>query len=141
MNTLKSIKSLTSIALVLFAFTSLGFSQEKKKLEYSEPKVIGALFYADWCSSCKTLAPKLKAAKAKFVNKPALLTTFDMTNLTSQYQSGQLAKALGLSKIFTKTGVKTGFMLLIDPETGKQIGKINPKDSVDEIVSKIEKVL
>ena len=107
-------------------------------MELAQPEVIGVLYYADWCGSCKTLDPKIKQATEKLVNKPALLTTFDMTNLATQYQAGQLANALGLTKLYHEIGLKTGFMLLVDPKTGKQIDKIGRDDTVDEIVSKIE---
>ncbi len=30
------------------------------------PKVIGLLFYADWCGSCKVLEPNLNAVKKDF---------------------------------------------------------------------------
>ena len=110
-------------------------------MEHAQPEVIGVLFYADWCGSCKTLDPKLEQATAKLVNKPALLTTFDMTNLATQYQAGQLANALGLADLYQEIGLKTGFMILVDPETGRQIDKISRDDTVDEIVSKIEAAL
>ena len=138
MNNVSNFKSFALTAFLFLAFASAGFSRGEKQVEWAQPEVIGVLYYADWCGSCKTLDPKIKEATEKLVNKPALLTTFDMTNLATQYQAEQLANALGLADLYQEIGLKTGFMVLIDPETGKQIDKISRGDTVDEIVSKIE---
>ncbi len=136
----RKLKSLFTLAALVF-ITTVADSASKKKLEFSEPEVVGVLFYADWCGKCKVLDPQLKKATGSFINQPILLTTFDMTNLSSQFQSGQLAKALNLSDLYQKIGVKTGFMVLVDAESGELIDRVNSADSPEIIASKIKAAL
>lgn len=111
------------------------------KFEDKEPEIIGALFYADWCTACKQLDPELKAAEKKFINKPVMFVKFDLTNLSTQYQTSLFAKALGIEGPLKDTGVKTGFMLLIDRESGEVVGRIDRKAKADKITAEVTKAL
>lgn len=128
--------SLASILAITSA--SAAKSGALKSFDVNEPKVIGALFYADWCSSCKTLDPKLKSVQKSYVNKPVLFTQFDVTNLASQYQANLFAHTIGLEDVLNDIGVKTGFMVLINRESGDVVGKINRDDSPSVIKEKID---
>ena len=121
----------------IFNFTALS----KPKVEATTPKVIAMYFYADWCGACKTLDPKFEAAKAAFKNEAFLMAKMDVTNLPTTHQSGLLASGLGLKPIFDKTGVKTGFVYLIDAESKEIVDTIKRSASEQDISAKIKAAL
>lgn len=129
---------LTSLLLTATLLTPslTALAQEKEK-----PDVIGLLFYADWCASCKVLEPKLNAVKKSFADKPILFTRVDLTDDYSKSQSKLLAGALGLSEIYTENAPKTGFMLLISTKDKKVLGKLVKTQSEDEIKTGIAAAL
>jgi len=40
------------------------WAQDSAKATTEKPKVVGVLFYADWCASCNVLDPKLDEGKS-----------------------------------------------------------------------------
>lgn len=117
--------------------------KKEKKYDSATPKVTAALFYADWCGSCKTLDPKLKKAKkeAKLSSKDVLFVTFDLTNNDTKHQSKLLANSLGLGELYRDNRGKTGYVALIDNKNGQQITKITKKQSTREIAQVITNAL
>jgi thiol-disulfide isomerase/thioredoxin len=106
-----------------------------------QPKVIGLMFYADWCGSCKTLDPKLQAVKKEFVDQPILFTRLDLTDDATKHQAALLAGLTGLDAIYAEHAGKTGFMLLIDAKDRKILGKLVKTQSEDELKAEIKKAL
>ena len=139
MNNHTPIKAILPIIAAAFIFNFSGFA--KPKVEAATPKIIAMYFYADWCASCKTLDPKFQAFKETFKNEAFLYTKMDVTNLPTTYQSGLLAAGLGLKSIFDKTGVKTGFVYLIDGESKEIVDTIKRSASEEEISAKIKAAL
>ncbi len=106
-----------------------------------KPKVVGVLFYADWCASCKKLDPKIDAVKADFASKPVLFTRVDFTNDYTKQQSDLLAAALNLGPAYAEQGRKTGFMLLLDAETKQPLGRLTSGQSEAELKQAIAAAL
>lgn len=106
-----------------------------------KPQVIGLLFYADWCASCKVLEPKLDAVKKGFADKPILFTRVDMTDDYTKSQSKLLAGALGLGSIYAENAPKTGNLLLIDARTKKVLGKLDKTQSKAQLKTNIAATL
>ncbi len=106
-----------------------------KKVEVNKPKLIAALYYADWCGSCKIVDPQVKKARARgdLDRADILFVTFDLTNKTTMAQSEMLASSLGLSDIFAKNAGKTGYMAIIDSASKQQIAKIDKTMKADDI--------
>ncbi len=132
---------MAAFALVGIASAQAAKSSPLETFKVTEPEVIGALFYADWCSSCKTLDPKLAKVQKSYVNKPVFFTQFDVTNLSTQYQSNLFAHTIGLEAVLHDIGLKTGFMVLIDRDSGKILGQIDRDDSPATIKQKIDQAL
>ncbi len=107
----------------------------------SKPKVIGLLFYADWCASCKVLEPKLDAVKKGFADRPVLFTRVDMTDDYTKSQSKLLAGALELGSIYADNAPKTGYMLLINASDKKVLGKLDKTQSEEQIKANIAAAL
>lgn len=107
----------------------------------AKPKVLGVLFYADWCASCKKLDPKIEAIKTDFADKPILFTRVDFTNDYTKLQSDLLAAALNLGPSYAEQGRKTGFMLLLDAETGQPLGRLTSGQNEAELKQSIAAAL
>ena len=107
----------------------------------SKPAVIGVLFYADQCGSCKILDPKIQAVKKEFTDKPILFTRVDLTDDYTKSQSQMLASMLGISEIYNENAPKTGYMLLINAKDKKVLGKLTKTQSEEEIKTTIKTAL
>ncbi len=123
LTTVISVLSLLGISVIALA------QKQAPKQKVEPPKVLAVLFYADWCSSCKELEPKLNKVKRDFEGKPILFTRFDLTDEFTNDQAARYAALLGLEKYYTDNGGKTGYMLLIDSHSKKVLGRINKQDS------------
>lgn len=106
-----------------------------------KPDVIGVLFYADWCGSCKTLDPKIEAVKPEFSEASILFTRVDLTDDFTKRQSSLLASQLDIDGIYEAHAPKTGFMLLVDGENGEVLGKLTKTQSEEEITASIRAAL
>lgn len=107
----------------------------------SGPKIVGVLFYADWCASCKVLEPKLDEVKKQLMDQPIYFTRVDMTDDCTKKQSGMFAEWVGIGEIYREHAPKTGFMLLIEPQSKKVMGKLTKDQSPDELKTQIERAL
>lgn len=117
------------------------WAQDSAKATTEKPKVVGVLFYADWCASCKALDPKLDEVKKQFMDQPIYFTRVDLTDDCTKKQSGMLAEWVGLGEIYREHASKTGFMLLIDPQTKKVLSKLTKAQSEAELKAAMEDAL
>ena len=97
--------------------------------------------YADWCQSCKVLEPKLNKVKKDFEGKGIFFTRLDMTDEFTIYQSSLYASWVGFEEIFKENEGRTGYMLLIDPNSRKVLGKLVKTQTPDEIRAAIQAAL
>jgi len=136
---------LTTVILLLslLSITAIAQAQEKQppKQKVEPPKVLAVLFYADWCSSCKELEPKLNKVKRDFEGKPILFTRFDLTDEFTNDQAARYAALLGLANYYTENAGKTGYMLLIDSQSKKVLGRINKQDSSEAMKAALTSAL
>lgn len=130
--------TLPKTLVYILAACLLAATSYSKPVEIVKPKVIGLYFHASWCASCKTLDPEMDAAKEELKKSPFLLVTLDVSNKVTQHQAGMAASAIGLGELYEKTGVKTGFIILVNPETGEELARITKTDNAAAIVSKIQ---
>lgn len=106
-----------------------------------EPKVVGLMFFADTCASCKVLDPKIQAVKGEFVEQPILFATFDHSNDGTKAQSAMLAAALGVGDIYAAQEKASGFLVLVDAKTKQPVGKLTRDMSEEDIKAEINKAL
>ncbi|MCI0387850.1 MAG: thioredoxin domain-containing protein [Acidobacteria bacterium] len=143
---LKKIFAITLVALGLLIAPPTPFAQAPKQTpkpptKFEPPKVLGVLFYADWCGSCKALEPKLDQVKRGFQGQPILFTRFDLTDDFTNDQSARYAALLGLENYYRENAGKTGYMLLIDAQSKKLLGKITKLNSPEEIKTMLTQTL
>lgn len=116
-------------------------AQDKPQAGTEKPKVVGVLFYADWCASCKALEPKLNEVKKQVMDQPMYFTRVDLTDDCTKKQSGMFAEWVGLGEIYREHAPKTGFMLLIDAKEKKVLDKLTKTQSEAELRAAMEKAL
>lgn len=97
--------------------------------------------YADWCSKCKQLDPKLSEVKPQFQGQPILFTKFVMTDDFTTSQSKKMARLLGLSDLFQEHEGSTGYMVLLDAQTNEVLTTLKHDQSEQELKQEIESVL
>ncbi|MCH6257793.1 thioredoxin domain-containing protein [Puniceicoccaceae bacterium K14] len=107
------------------------------KADEDRANVTGMYFYASWCAACKTLEPKLEEAKSLASDNSFELVRFDVSNKAKQNASKLLAAELNLESMYEKIGVKSGIVVLVDTQTGKEIGRIKRSDAPQAIAKKI----
>jgi thiol-disulfide isomerase/thioredoxin len=128
------LKSFFMMAFAIFAFAAPVKAMEPLA-DTSKPTV--AIFYADWCGSCKILDPRMKEAMASMDNADALnVVTFDLTDDTTKAKSADMAGANGLTDLYNDLAPKTGMAVLV--KNGKEAVRITKKDSVEVIKAKLE---
>ncbi|MEM7401078.1 MAG: thioredoxin domain-containing protein [Pseudomonadota bacterium] len=122
---------------LLFITFPLASQAEETKAE--KPAVYAVTMHADWCGACKALAPKISQARetAKLDEKEVLFVKFDLTNDKTKHQAGMMAAALGITELYMSNAGKTGFLLLINAESGEIIARITSKQDVESISAKI----
>lgn len=98
-----------------------------------EIKLIAVRMYADWCGYCKTLDAKLEDIKPEFEGSGTLFTYFDLTDEYQHSQTRLMAERMNLSHIYETYGERTGFMVLVDPETGEVLQEISSEPEPDAI--------
>lgn len=131
---------LTILALVFLSCLSASVASQEESGS-ADPKVVGVLFYADWCGSCKVLEPKLNKVKKDFMDQPVLFTRFDLTDDFTRQQSKLYANLIDMQNIYTENAGKTGFMLLVNPKDKRVLGKLIKTQSEQEIKATIQTAL
>lgn len=137
---MRKVGSIIMIALIaLIVVAPAGLMAQDPKVE--PPKVVGVLMYADWCSSCKVLEPKLNPVKRGFEDKPILFTRFDLTDDFTIDQSARFAALLGLEKLFKENAGKTGYMALIEWPSRRSLGVITKDNTPEEIKAVLSRLV
>ena len=128
-------------ALGLFALLALvgaTFAPRATAAPAPSPKVIAAVFYADWCGYCKKMAPASMATMKAYKGDNAVkFVKLDLTNDKTNANSTKVAMRNGILPVW-KGHQETGIILLIDGKTRKVIGKIDSNDSSADMKAKIE---
>ena len=93
--------------------------------------------HADWCGSCKALAPVLEEVRETLTAESVLFLELDVTDEARTAQARLLAVALGIED-HLKANNKTGLVLLIDPSDKALLETLTRENSAEEMVGKIE---
>jgi len=127
---------ITLLSLFTFAAFSLtAFAQN------SDPSVIGVKMDAEWCGKCQVLNPKLSNVMPEFEDSEILFVFFDMTNDFTTQQAGFLANRLGLTDLYNEHKGRTGYMVLLNAETGEVLHTLQSDQSEEELKKDIKSVL
>lgn len=153
---MKQLLSLAALFLSLILspiFMSFGHAAEGSLQQAAEgsshlvaegsPQLYVVKFHADWCGSCRKLGPEIIKARGKagLDDEAVLFVTLDLTDATKRNQASLMASAIGLKEFYTKNAGKTGFALLVDPETGETKGRLTKDMSANDIIEKVSALL
>ena len=124
----------------------LGFpliSQGENHAVHQKPAIYAVMMHADWCGTCKALAPKIAQARENdgLDSKDVLFIKLDLTDDTSKHQAAMMAAILGIEDVYESNAGNTGFMLLINAETGEKISQITNKLDSKKISALITKTI
>lgn len=98
-----------------------------------KPKLVVAAFHADWCGKCKALEPSMKELMEEFAGKGVLFVSLDQTDPEKTAQAELLASEIGLGDEWADYGRKTGFAVLVNPETDKVVGMLRSDRSLEDL--------
>ena len=126
---------LFSLALLLMA--SPAFAGTVEVDGEGSPALYVVKVHADWCGSCKALAPVLEEVRETLASEPVLFLELDVTDAARTAQARLLSVALGIED-HLKANNKTGLVLLINPEDKALIETLTRENSAGEMVGKIE---
>ncbi len=118
-------------------------ASQAEEMKAERPAVYAVTMHADWCGACKALAPKISQARetAKLDEKDVLFVKFDLTNDKTKHQARMMAAVLGITELYESNSGKTGFLLLINAESGEIIARITHKLDVESISAKITETI
>lgn len=104
----------------------------------ADVQVYAVIFFAEWCGNCKILDPNLKPVMQSLAEDASVaFVMLDMTDKTTTAASAERAGDLGLADVFGENAGKTGFVLLVDAESGEVIDRIESRDATATIRTKI----
>jgi thiol-disulfide isomerase/thioredoxin len=105
------------------------------------PKVVAVKFHADWCGSCQKMGDAMTHLQNKYDGKPVLFVTLDLTNQTARNQAELLATRLGLGALWDTKKSSTGFIALVDAQSGKVVDTLTSDLGVKQMGARIVKAL
>lgn len=123
------------------SFTPSEASAEIAGNETDEISIIGVKMDADWCGKCKVMNPKMDNVMPEFIGEDILFVKFNMTNDFTIQQAGKLAARMNLSSLFEEHKGSTGYMVLVNAETGEVLHTLQSDLSEGELIRNIRSVL
>lgn len=103
-----------------------------------DAKVIAVLSYADWCSSCKVLDPKIEAVRPALEAQGVSFVKIDYTDKNAD---GYFAEAdeLGVGdavRAYMGDTIKTGRLMIVTPGSDEVADIVSMTHTEDEIAAK-----
>lgn len=121
----------------------LGLGSAAVARELPQPKLIAVYFYADWCVNCKPLAAAMDEARNVdgLYAKDVLFVTLDLTDKPRIHQSVLHAQALGIGEFLKAQGSATGYVVLLDAASKKELVRFDRESTADDIRAAFQKYL
>ena len=125
-----------AIIAMLFLTGAPSLAQETD----DEPRLVAATFRSNWCGPCHILEPKINSVKPHFASQPVEFVTFDFS---WGQRRGVQERAMeeGLADLYDAYKGRTGFMMLVDRDTGDVFTMITMNQSEEQIYEAIERAL
>lgn len=136
---MKNIKNL-ALAVLLAATAVIGFASFSSQ---SNASATGLSYYAvkmhaDWCGTCKGMKAKMPEITEALADSNVQMITLDVTNEGRTARSLAMATKLGFADAFTAANGKTGFIAVINSETGENVAKVSGKGTAADIADGIK---
>ena len=128
---------LAAAALLAFFSENANAQCGDQSASAKEAKLLALTFHADYCGACKKLKPNVTQLQAKLDGQPVKWVKFDFTSAESKEKSAELASELGVADHY-RANQATGFVLLVDADTKKQVAKLTSKQSSEEMYKTVQ---
>jgi thiol:disulfide interchange protein len=124
--------------LFIALLIALPFAAQAREL--AAARVLAVYFYADWCDSCIMLEPKINDVRThgEMDKKAVLFITLNLTDKTTINQATMLAEALGIGNYFKKQDNTSGYIILLDAISKKELARFDHQSTAREIQNTIE---
>ena len=111
-----------------------------KASEVMDTKTKAVLIYADWCSSCKVLDPKIETVKSMGAVPGVEFVTLDYTakDADAFYAQADAAGVSAAVKTYLDGTIKTGQLLLVDLDDQTVVGKVTKTLEPAEILTAVK---
>jgi len=100
------------------ALATSGWNETAASSEAGEPRLVAALFRSSWCGACRVLEPRVEDLREDYGSARIDWVRF---NFTWGERDGlrDLAVAEGIAPLYDQLAGRTGFLVLMDRETGQ----------------------
>lgn len=129
-----------AFAFVLTLLCSVTGLAQAQASRAEEPRLVAALFRSNWCGPCKILEPRYERVMADYAAATLERVRFD----SSLGRRGALAKRAseeGIRSVYDAASGATGFVLLIDRDTGDVLARITVEYSEADIAGALDYAL
>lgn len=117
---------------------------ETGKLDrFESPAEVAALrFHADWCGSCQLLTPKWNEALDRLEDGLIQAETVDLTFTLGDRRAVEKRKVVAMGgaaeEVFDAFSGGTGYVILFERRTGRELGRIYATMTVDQMVMRVK---
>ncbi len=98
------------------------------------------MFRSSWCASCRIIEPRIDDVREDYEDAAVEFIRFDFT-LGRRSGLRERAEDAGISDVFLQLEGRTGFMLLIDRETGQVFEAVTTSYDRDNIRAALDRWL
>ncbi len=133
-------------SLALFAFAAPANAQDAVADAVAEAPaerpVVAAMFYSGFCGACRILEPRIEAIMPAFEDRSVTFVEFNQTwSAFNGASLTRLAETHQISDVWENRRGGTGFMVIVDPASGRELDIITVRDSEADIYQRIDEAL
>jgi len=130
---------------LLIAFMAPNFFRDNWQAQAEDiieedPRLVAAMFRSSWCSACRIIEPRIDDVKEDYENRAVEFIRFDFT-MGQRASLREKAEEEGIIDLYDRMVGRTGFMVLMDRETGTVIEIITMAYDRDRIRDALDRAL
>jgi len=133
-------KMLICLSLVLSVFMAPVLTVHAQEEAVDPTKYFLVQLYADWCATCKTMAPVITQLQDEYMDSEVVFMRVDRTDDSTINQSMEALKLVGIGQTVSEVE-GTGKVLVIDAESKTVVSVLNKTQSIDEMVDIINTLI
>ncbi|SDM52927.1 thioredoxin domain-containing protein [Maricaulis salignorans] len=104
------------------------------------PRLVAAMFRSSWCGACRILEPRVDDVRPDYEDAAIEFVRFDFT-LGQRERVRDLAVEAGITELYDELVGRTGFLVLMDRETGTVFEIVTTNYDRDHIREAIDRWL
>jgi len=130
---------------LMVAFMAPNFFRDNWQAQAEEvvdenPRLVAAMFRSSWCSACRIIEPRIDDVKDDYENRAVEFIRFDFT-MGQRDGLRRIAEDEGIIDLYDRLAGRTGFMVLMDRETGTVIEMITMAYDREQIREALDRSL